>query len=185
VHKHLIFPTPVTLVGTTVDGKANFMVAAWAGVVNSEPAMVSVSVRPSRYTHRGLFQNQTFSLNIPAVAQLAETDYCGTYSGAKVDKVKVCKFNIFYGKLPTAPLIEQCPVNMECRLLHTLELGSHTMFVGKIEETYVSEDCLTDGSLDFSKSKPLVYSAEPLCKYRALGRVLAKQGNPGKKMAAR
>ncbi len=122
----LVLPTPAFLIGSSVDGKPNFMAAAWSGVVNSDPPMISVAIRPGRHTHRGISQNSAFSVNVPSVDLTRETDYCGIRSGAKVDKVAVCKFKIFYGKLATAPLIEQCPLNLECRVVQTLELGSHT-----------------------------------------------------------
>jgi flavin reductase (DIM6/NTAB) family NADH-FMN oxidoreductase RutF len=114
-----------------------------------------------------------------------EADYCGTASGAKVDKVAVCQFKVFYGKLGTAPLIEQCPLNLECRLVHTLELGSHTLFIGQIEETHVSERCLVDGKLDLSKIKPLIYIGEPFRQYYALGEVLGKAFRIGLELEGR
>jgi len=88
-------------------------------------AMVSVAIRPARYTLKGIHTGE-FSVNIPSTDIVKEVDYCGTVSGAKVDKVKVCKFKIFYGELKKAPLIEQCPVNLACKVEHILKLGTTT-----------------------------------------------------------
>jgi flavin reductase (DIM6/NTAB) family NADH-FMN oxidoreductase RutF len=169
-----IYPMPALLVGANVDGKPNFMTVAWGGIVNFDPPMAAVAIRTSRHTHKGVSQNMTFSVNVPSTDLIKETDYCGITSGAKADKVAVCQFKVFYGKLGTAPLIEQCPINLECKVVHTLELGSHTLFVGKIEETHISEHCFTKGKLDINKIKPLAYISEPAQQYLALGEVLGK-----------
>ncbi|MDP7415632.1 MAG: flavin reductase family protein [Dehalococcoidales bacterium] len=169
----LVYPTPTLLVGADVAGRPNFMTAAWGGVANSEPPMISVAIRPGRYTYKGVSQNLTFSVNIPSVDLLKETDYCGIKSGSKVNKTEACQFKVFYGKLGNAPLIEQCPVNLECRVMYTLSLGSHSLFIGRIEETYVSETCLIDGKPDIDKIKPFLYVVEPTRQYRAFGQILA------------
>ena len=81
---------------------------------------------------------------------------------------------MFYGKLGTAPLIEQCPVNLECSVQHSLELGSHTLYIGRIEEVHASSDCLIEGKLDLGKVKPLVFLAEPSRQYYAMGELQGK-----------
>ena len=177
-----IYPMPALLIGANVDGKPNFMTVAWGNIANAEPPMISVAIRLSRYTHKGISQNLTFSVNIPSIDLVKETDYCGTTSGAKVNKVEACHFKIFYGKLGNAPLIEQCPINLECKVMHALELGSHSLFVGKIEETHISENCLTDGKLDINKIKPFAFMAEPAVQYLALGEVLGKAFRIGQEL---
>jgi len=177
-----LYPLPTLLVGANVDGKPNFMALAWGGIANAEPPMISVAIRLNRYTHKGISQNLTFSVNIPSVDLVRETDYCGIASGAKVNKVAACQFNVFYGKLGSAPLIEQCPINLECKVVHTLELGSHSLFVGQIEETHISESCLTDGKLDINKINPLIYIGEPGRQYHALGEVLGKAFHIGQEL---
>lgn len=178
----LDFPTPVVLVGAMVDGKPNFMTVAWCGMVNSEPPMVSVAVRPQRYTCRGIRENMAFSVNVPGTSLVKEADYCGIVSGRDVNKAAACGFNVFYGNMKTAPLIEQCPVNLECRVLHTIELESHVLFIGRVEEVHVSQDCLTDGKLDFTKAQPIIYSNVVSPQYQALGAVLGKQYTVGKEL---
>ncbi len=183
--RSLLYPTPTVLVGANVDGKPNFMAVAWCGVVNSTPPMVSVSIQHHRYTHRGITQNLTFSVNIPSVDIVRETDYCGIVSGSKVDKVEACQFRVFYGKLDDAPLIEQCPVNLECKVVQMLDLGSHSLFVGKIEESHVSENCLTDGQPDVDKIKPFTFIMGSGRQYRALGEVLAPAFSIGNELKTR
>ena len=174
----LIYPMPTVLVGADVDGKPNFLAIAWCGIANGEPPMVSVAIRPQRYTLNGIKQNQTFSVNIPSVNLVKEADYCGVRSGAKVDKVATCNFNVFYGKVEKAPLIEQCPVNLECRVAQTVELGSHFLIIGRIEEVHVSDDCFTDGEPDVEKIKPFIF-VTPSRQYYAYGDAIAKAFSVG------
>jgi flavin reductase (DIM6/NTAB) family NADH-FMN oxidoreductase RutF len=178
----LIYPMPVLLVGANVDDKPNFMAVAWGGIANSEPPMISVAIRHTRHTLKGIRQNEAFSVNISSADMVREADYCGITSGAKVDKVEACQFEVFYGKLGNAPLIEQCPVNLECKVIHILNLGSHALVIGRIEETHVSESCLTDGKPDVNKIKPITYIDSPITRYQALGEVLAKAFSVGKEL---
>lgn len=175
-----LFPNPTVLVGTTLDGKPNFAAYAWCGITGGEPPTISVGIRHERYTLKGIYQNKTFSVNVPSIDLIKETDYCGTVSGAKTDKAKDCGFRLFYGTLETAPLIEQCPVNLECEVLHVLNLGAHALVIGKIVRTHVTEDCLTDGQPDIMKIRPFVYSRGPSARYNAVGEVLGQAFTLGK-----
>jgi len=181
----LIYPMPALLIGANVDDKPNFMTVAWCGIANGEPPMISVAIRQQRYTHKGIKQNLTFSVNLPPIDLVKEVDYCGLASGSKVNKVEACSFSVFYGRLNNAPLIEECPVNLECRVVHTLNLGSHSLFVGRIEETYVSESCLTNGKPDVNKIRPFIYTRTPALHYQAFGEVIAKAFSIGKELKAR
>lgn len=169
----LLCAVPAVLVGTVVDGKPTFMTAAWCGVANSNPPMISVAIRPARYTLKGI-QNKEFSINIPNVDVAKETDYCGMVSGAEIDKSAVCKFKIFYGVLKNAPFIEQCPVNLACKVEHILELGSHRLIIGRVEETQISENCLTGDKPDIRKIKPFIYGMGTPSEYFPLGESLGK-----------
>ena len=181
----LIYPMPALLVGANVDDKPNFMAVAWGGIANGEPPMISVAIRHQRYTLKGIKQNMTFSVNVPSTNVVKETDYCGIISGAKVNKAQVCRFKVFYGRLDKAPLIEQCPINLECKVVHILDLGSHSLVIGQIEETHVSDNCLTDGKPDVNKIKPFIYTTSPAIQYQALGKVIAKAFNIGKELKAK
>ena len=175
----LIYPMPALLIGADVDGKPNFLTVAWAGIADGEPPMISIAIRHIRYTIKGILQNNVFSVNVPSVDLVKETDYCGCVSGDKVDKVDACQFKIFYGKMNGAPLIEQCPVNMECKVVHMLDLGSHALVVGRIEETHISEGCLSNGKPTVEKINPLVYAGDPERQYQAMGDVVGKAFSVG------
>ena len=174
----LLYPLPAVLVGALVNGKPNFMTAAWCGIVASTPPAISVAVRPARFTLTGISANNTFSVNVPSADLVDKVDFCGIYSGHKVDKSKV--FEVDYGQLATAPLIQECPVNLECRVIHTLDLGSHILFIGEIVETYVNEDCLTDGRADPAKIDPLIYTTG-VQQYQRLGKIVGQAWEAGKK----
>jgi len=179
--KTWIYPLPVTLVGADIDGKPNFMTAAWCSIANGIPPMISVAIRHRRYTNKGIRQNGVFSINIPSIDMVTESDYCGLVSGSEVNKVEVCQFSVFYGKLENAPLIEECPINLECSVLHTLGLDSHDLVIGKVEETHITEACLTDGIPDITKMKPIVY-ATGSHQYRTFGDFVAKAHSTGQKL---
>jgi flavin reductase (DIM6/NTAB) family NADH-FMN oxidoreductase RutF len=178
-----MYPRPTLLVGANVNGKANFMAVGGGGVVNAEPPMIGVPIRHRQYTLRGIYQNLTFSINIPSSDQVKETDYCGIVSGSKVNKVKVCKFKIFYGGLETAPLIEQCPINLECKVVHILNLGTHAFVVGEVKGAQISENCLTDGKPDVKKIKPMVFNLEAQ-EYAEIGEVIGKAFGIGRELKA-
>ena len=111
-----------------------------------------------------------------------ETDYCGIVSGRDTDKVADCKFNIFYGELSNAPLINECPINLECNVLHILNLGSHEMVVGQIQEVYGTDSCLTDGEPDVTKIKPFLWVTRPTNQYWEFGQPIGGAFNIGKQV---
>ena len=180
-----IFPNPTVLVGTMVNDKPNFATYAWCGITCSDPPMLSVGVRHHRYTLQGIHQNMVFSVNVPSVDLVKETDYCGIISGFRTDKVADCGFRIFYGSLKTAPLIEQCPVNLECEVVHLLNLGVHMLVIGKIVKTHVSQDCLTDGQPDIMKIRPFVYSQGESARYNAIGEIIGQAFHIGKEITTK
>lgn len=176
----LLYPMPAFLIGANVDGKANFMTAAWSGIANSNPPMVTVALQHHRYTYKGIKQTGAFSINVASEDQVEQVDYCGIVSGAKTDKAADCGFTVFYAKLETAPLIEQCPLNLECKVVHILDLGSHALVVGRIEEVHASEACTTGGLPDFSKVKPVIYSSGAEKGYHGIGGPLGRAFSVGK-----
>ncbi len=167
---------PAVLVGTNVNGKPNFMAAAWATVACMAPPMVCVAINHARHTYKGIGENGTFSLNVPSTSHVTETDYCGMNTGARVDKSKV--FEAFYGKQKTAPMANECPVNVECKVFKSVDCGSHELFIGAVTEVYVSKDCMKDGGPDIARIDPLIYSAGD---YWQMGKQVAKGFSVGKK----
>ena len=174
----LIPVRPILLVGVNVEGKANFFEVGSGGNISSDPPMVAMSIRHERYSMKAIFENRTFTINIPSVEMVKEADYCGIVSGAKTDKAKDCNFNIFYGKLGNAPMIEQCPINMECSLAHVLGSVSHLIVFGRVEATYVSEKVLIEGKTNWDKISPLLWYPNK-SEYVAIGNTVGKTRNTG------
>jgi flavin reductase (DIM6/NTAB) family NADH-FMN oxidoreductase RutF len=166
---------PAVLVGANVAGKPNYMAVAWTGVACMDPPMIAVAINKIRHTGKGIQENKTFSVNIPSAKNSVELDYCGIVSGSKVDKSTV--FDSFYGKAKTAPMIDEFPVNIECVLRNTLELGSHSLYVGEIVDVHVSDDCMTEGMPDVNKIDPIVFAGQNYCH---LGEVVSKAFSVGK-----
>jgi len=155
--KTALYPMPVTIVGANVEGKPNFLTIAWCSIISRTPPLITVSLGKNHYSNPGIKGNKTFSVNIPSREMLLAADYCGIVSGEDVDKSNV--FQVFYGKLKTAPMISECPVSMECRLVHILDLGGPgETFVGEIVESYSDEKYLTRGLPDMTKIQPIVFS---------------------------
>lgn len=157
---------PVIIIGTLVDGVPDFTTVAWTGVAASVPPSVTIALQHHRHSLKGVRRHMTFSVNIPGVDRVLETDYCGLASGTRVDKAADCRFEVFYGKLDSVPMIGQCPVNHACEVIQILNLGSHELIVGRIVETFASEDCLTKGKPDPVKTRPFMFSGRG---YYALG----------------
>ncbi len=153
--QRLLNPKPVILVGTYLDDKPNFITVSWAVPSSMEPSTILIAIKNTRYSLKGIRKNKTFSINIPSTAMLKETDYCGMVSGSETDKVKDCNFRVFYGKTPNAPLVEECPVNIECEVYKIIPLGDQTLFIGKIVESYISEECFTNDIPDIRKMDPI------------------------------
>lgn len=176
-----LYPLPAVLVGAMVAGKPNFMTAAWCGVAASTPPAVSVSLRRARYTYEGVNSNGTFSINVPSTDLVVKVDYCGIYSGRRRDKSEL--FEVHFGVLKTAPLIQECPVNLACKVIQRVELKSHVVFIGEIVETYVREACMTGDRPDPVKIDPLIY-ATGSSRYHRLGETIARAFHVGKDQPA-
>jgi flavin reductase (DIM6/NTAB) family NADH-FMN oxidoreductase RutF len=179
-----LYPQPVVLIGANVNDMPNFTTVSWAGIANETPPMISVALKYGRYTLKGIKQNNVFSVNIPSTEMVKETDYCGIASGAQVNKAEVCQFKITYGKLAKAPLVKQCPVSLECQVIQTLDLGSHSLIIGEITQAHISENCLTNGKLDINKVSAIVYITGTTGQYHAIGDFLANAYSVGKEINA-
>ncbi len=147
-------PWTQTLLGTHMNGKVNFMALDWLTRVNYQPAMLGICVNKGHASNAGIRQNGEFSVNIPTVDMVAVTDYCGIVSGNKVDKSKL--FEVFYGDLRSAPLIRECPLNIECRLVQHVDLPTNTLFIGEIVNIHCEEKYLADGKPDVKKVRPFL-----------------------------
>jgi len=152
--KRLRYPLPVTLVGAIVKGKPNFLTIGFFAILSHLPPIISVSLYKNHYSVRGIKENGAFSVNIPSADMVKKTDYCGIVSGRKVDKSNL--FKSFYGQLNTAPMIEECPLNFECKLFRTIEIGNNLIFLGEVVSVYTNEEILSGGVPDIRSIDPLV-----------------------------
>jgi flavin reductase (DIM6/NTAB) family NADH-FMN oxidoreductase RutF len=175
--KNCLYPMPTTLIGALVNGKPNYITIAHVGIMDLES--VSLGMNKRHFTNAGIKATKTFSINIPSVTMVKETDYCGLTSGK--DKNKADIFKTFYGKLKTAPMIEQCSINMECELIKTVDFPNHDIFIGKITNTYCDETVLTEGEVDFEKVQPILFVMNNQS-YYGLGKKFAKAWNIGKEL---
>lgn len=134
------FPEQLLLLGSAdKDGKANIMTIAWYMLTSSDPRMVAISVCKERYSHALISQNREFTLAFPTADMKEGILYCGTHSGRDVDKLKKSGLKVMPAKKVKAPLIDQCNVNLECKVIAELDTGSNTIFVGEIIVAYISE----------------------------------------------
>ena len=147
-----LYPMPMTLVGATVENRPNFLAAAWVARVNFQPPMIGVALGKIHYTNAGVHGNKSFSVNIPGRDLMEKTDYCGIVTGKTSDKSQL--FDVFYGELQHAPMIRQCPLCLECRLIQAVDLPSNTLFIGEIVSAYAEESILTRGQPDIKKMDP-------------------------------
>jgi len=155
-----LFPCPVVLV-SCVDskGKTNIITLAWAGVVCSDPPMLGLGIRPHRYSYGLIEDSGEFVVNIPTVDILKETDFCGVVSGREVDKFSETGLTLKPAEKVKAPIIQECPVNIECIVKKKVPLGTHHLFIGEIVRVHVDQDVLDEkGRIDFSKVSPFVYN---------------------------
>lgn len=170
-------PMPMALLGTTVQGKANFMALGWVMRANANPPMIAVGVFKPHYTVTRIAESQTFSVNFPSAEMVQVTDYCGLVSGDKIDKSEL--FEVFYGDVQTAPMIAQCPLCLECKLVQTVELPSNMLFIGEITSSYAEERYLTDGKPDIKKMNLFVLTM-PDNQYWSIGESIGNAWKIGK-----
>ena len=172
---NMLYPLPAVLVSCT-DGQGhdNVLTIAWTGTVCSDPAMVSISVRPSRYSYKMIEETGEFVINLTTEDLVRVTDYCGVRSGADEDKFKACGIHKGESSVVKAPYIKESPVNIECRVTDKKELGSHTMFIAEVVAVHVDDRYMDDkGTFRFEESRPLAYSHG---KYYGLGEMLGTFG---------
>jgi flavin reductase (DIM6/NTAB) family NADH-FMN oxidoreductase RutF len=181
--QNALYPMPVTLVGTLVEGKVNFLNIAHVGIFNAAaPHRISLGMGKGHYSNRGIREQKTFSVNLPSQDMVVAADWVGLVSGKSKDKSQV--FETFFGELATAPLIKSCPVAMECRLVQTVDTPTHDVFVGEIAATWADPAVLTEGKIDLAKVRPLLFDMAS-CEYWTLGEPIAQCWHEGKKFQPR
>jgi flavin reductase (DIM6/NTAB) family NADH-FMN oxidoreductase RutF len=184
--KTIVYPTPVFIVGTyDKDGRPNAMNAAWAGICCSAPPCVTVSLRKATYTYGNIMEQKAYTVSIPSRDFIREADYFGVASGRNEDKFFQSGLTAVKSDLVNAPYVQEFPLVLECQLLHTLEIGLHTLFVGEIKDVKAEENVLgPDGLPDIEKIKPLIFSPSSQT-YYGIGEYLGKAFSLGKEVKAR
>ena len=172
---NMLYPVPVVMV-TVSDGKGNdnIITIAWTGTINSDPAMVSISVRKSRYSHELLTKNGEFIINLVTKDLTYAMDYCGVKSGKDIDKFAQMKLTKGKAETVNVPAIEESPVNIECKVKQVIELGSHDMFIAEVTAVQADSKYMDEnGKFDLNKAELIAYSHG---QYYTLGENIGKFG---------
>jgi len=178
--KTLPMPAPVWVVGTyDREGRPNAMTAAWVGICCSRPPCVAVSLRKATYSYGNIVARQAFTISVPSEQHVKTADYLGLASGRDVDKFAKAGLTAVASDLVDAPYVQEFPMVMECKVLHTIEIGLHTQFIGEILDIKIEEAVLgTKGLPDAERLRPFVL----LDGYRGIGPYLGQAFSIGKEM---
>jgi len=169
-----IYPIPAVLVTCGDMEKSNIITVAWTGIMNTNPAIVYISVRPERYSYNIIKEKKEFAINLTNKDLAFATDWCGVRSGAKFDKFKEMKLTKEKANFISAPLIKESPVSIECKVIEEKTYGSHTTFIAEVlsidaDEKYMDEN----GAFDISKCELIAYANGG---YYELGKKIGKFG---------
>ena len=172
---NMLYPLPAVLVSCAdKDGRSNLLTVAWAGTICTNPPMVSISVRPERYSYDLIKATKQFVINLTTEELAYATDYCGVRSGRDVDKWKECHLTPIPADTVDCPLVEESPVNIECHVEEIKELGSHHMFIARVTAVHVDEKYMDEkNTFHLNDSKLLAYSHGT---YYSLGKKLGTFG---------
>jgi len=179
--KIIVAATHVWVIGTyDKEGKPNMMTAAWGGVCCSQPPCVAVSLRKATYTYGNITERKAFTVNVPSADYVKQTDYVGIYSGRNTDKLSIAKFTPVRSDFVDAPYVKEFPLVLECKLLHTIEIGLHTQFIGEMLDVKAEESILgANGMPEVNKVAPFFYSPGNRT-YYSIGEYLGKAHSMGK-----
>ena len=157
---NMLYPLPAVMVSTAdKSGKSNIITVAWTGTVCTNPAMLYISVRPERYSYPIIQKNMEFVINLTTKDMAYATDWCGVRSGKDYNKFEEMKLTPGKAKVVKAPIIEESPVSIECRVKEIIPLGSHHMFIAEVVNVQ-ADDCYLDkdsGKFELANADPLVY----------------------------
>ena len=169
-----VYPIPAVMVSCGTMDKSNIITVAWTGVLNTDPAMVYISVRPTRYSYNLIKESGEFVINLTTENLAFATDWCGVKSGAQVDKFKEMNLTKEQGTYVKCPMIKESPVSVECKVKEVKELGSHHMFIAEVLSINADEKYIDiNGAFDISKCNLMAYSNG---NYYSLGKKIGKFG---------
>ena len=174
-----LYPLPAVLVSCGTMEKSNIITVAWTGIINTNPAMVYISVRPSRYSYKLIKEQGEFVINLTNKELAKATDWCGVRSGSKFDKFKEMKLHKEKANFVKCPMIKESPVSVECKVKEIKELGSHHMFIAEVLAINSDDKYINDkGAFDISKCNLIAYSNGH---YYQMGKKIGKFGLKKKK----
>jgi flavin reductase (DIM6/NTAB) family NADH-FMN oxidoreductase RutF len=181
--KRIQFPLPTVLVVTGNMENANIVTIAWISMMTGNPPTLSISVGSKGLSHKMIKENKNFTVNIATADTMKEADFCGIYSGREIDKFSETGFTKLQSSEIDSPIIKECPINVECKLVETRMTGKTYNFIGEILETHIDNDKLTDttdpASMDVLAVNPLIYYSG-VREYWSLGEKLADAYKIGK-----
>ena len=157
---NMLYPLPVVMVSVAdEEGHDNIITVAWAGTVCTNPPMVSISIRPERYSYHMIRETGEFVINLTTEELAFATDYCGVKSGRDVDKFKETGLTREKAEKVKAPMIAEAPVSIECKVKEIRELGSHHMFIAQVAAVHADEKYMDEKNrFDLNRARPIVYS---------------------------
>ena len=172
-------PMSMSVVGAMVKDRPNFLAVGWVTRVNFKPPMIAVALGKSHYTNAGIHAAGSFSVNVPGVELIEKTDFCGIVSGRDEDKSAL--FTVIRGAETGVPMIDDCPLCMECRVVKVVDLPTNEVFIGEIVGAYANEGCCSDGKPDIRKIRPFTLSM-PDNGYWAIGENVGRAWHIGKEV---
>lgn len=176
-----LYPMPVTVVGVVNGDRVNFLTIAHVGVVEHGTLLVSID-KNHDFSDAAIRENGVLSVNLVSRAMMEAADYCGIAKGAKTDKSGVFRYH--FGELDKAPIIDEAPVSMACRVINQIEVGNFTNYILKPEHTYVQEECLNErGKIDYEKTDSVLFEFQS-AQYLSTGSVIGKCWQAGKEFKA-
>jgi flavin reductase (DIM6/NTAB) family NADH-FMN oxidoreductase RutF len=160
--KTIVYPAPILVIGTyDREGKPNVMTAAWGGICCSSPPCVAVALRKATHTYGAIVVQQEFTISIPSESHVKEADYFGLVSGKSNNKFAQAGLTPVKADTVNAPYVKEFPLVLECKVIHTIEIGLHTQFIGQIMDAKVDEEYLNEkGAPDIDKIKPFLFAVE-------------------------
>ncbi len=174
-----LYPMPMTLIGAMVDGRPNWLAAAWVTPVNYSPLYFSVALGKGHHTSKGIRAHRQFSISLPGRDLLTRTDYAGLVSGKQGDKSDL--FTPFFGRLEHSPMVRECPLALECKLVKTVDLPADELFIGEVVGAWSEERFLTGDMPDIEKMHPFTLTM-PDNRYWAVGECLGRAWHEGEKL---
>ena len=169
-----VHPSPVAMISCGSMERSNIATIAWTGILNSEPMIIYVSIRPSRFSNEIIRQTKEFVVNLPNEEMVRIVDFCGTKSGRDADKFKICNLTKRQSEHIYVPMIEECPINLECKVIDIQKFDSHDVFVAKVIKTHCDEEILDEnGNVDFTKANLVTFAGK---KYFSNNREIGLRG---------